>query len=64
MSEPHTQPETWAEAASEWGEQFFAIRVTQCSSLNHLRAAVKYEAEHKARTDRIKRLNKQIERQK
>jgi hypothetical protein len=61
MSEPHSDPDTWAAAASAWSEEFFSIRVLQCDSLPHLRAAVEYEATHECRRGRIQRLNERIE---
>jgi hypothetical protein len=56
--------EQWGQAAAAWGPEFFKIRVLQEKSVVRLREAVKYEAEHKARTKRIATLNTQIQKRK
>jgi len=53
----------WGEATTSWGIQFFKIRVIQEQDEDRLRAAVKAEAEGKARRKRIAILNKQLTKQ-
>jgi len=62
MNEPHTQPETWAQAAHGWTEEFFKMRLFQNKSVPHLREAKAYERANKNRENRIERLDEQINR--
>lgn len=61
MTEPNSPPEVWGNASTAWSDEFHAIRVLQCLSLPHLRAAAKAEAESHARKERIKRINERVE---
>ena len=61
MSEPHTKPETWAQASGGWTTEFFKIRVLQTKSIPHLKAALKYEKETRNRGDRLTTLNNQLD---
>ena len=61
MSEPHTKPETWAQASGGWTTEFFKIRVLQTKSIPHLKAALKYEKETRNRGDRLTTLSNQLD---
>lgn len=60
MSDPHTTPETWSEAASAWSDEFFKIRVYQCKSIPHLKRALEYEKQNENRGERLSTLSKQL----
>lgn len=61
MSEPHTKPETWAQASGGWTIEFFKMRVLQTKSIPHLKAALEYEKETRNRGDRLTTLSSQLD---
>lgn len=57
---PASPPKSWAKGLSGMTPEAFEQRVSACYSMPHLYAAVRYEAEHKGRHDRIATLNKRL----
>jgi len=60
---PKLQPWEWARAMSAYVDDTHARKVRECESIEHLRKAVRYEAERQrgARPERVGRLNKRIQ---
>jgi hypothetical protein len=55
-------PDKWGDAATTWPDRFFAIRVSNESDPDRLRAAATAEAERDTtRADRIARINKRLQ---
>ena len=57
---PRTTPRDWKRALAAVDGKYFEYRVAACESIEHLRAAVAYEADEHGRTDRIARINQRI----
>jgi len=55
--------EKFGEAATEWGEQFFKIRILQEKSKDRLTACIEAEIERNGETrqERIAAINKQLD---
>lgn len=60
MSEPHTKPETWAEASGGWTEEFFKMRLYQTDSIPHLKEALEYEKDTRNRGSRLSAITEQL----
>jgi len=63
MTNGHLEAETFGEAATQWGEQFFRIRATQETDPDRLRAMIEAEIQRdgETRTNRIAYVNKMLE---
>jgi len=61
--QPRLQPWEWARATRARDDAHFERRVRRCESIEHVRAAVKHEAERTrgARQERVARLNERIQ---
>jgi len=60
---PQLQPWEWARAMRGYNDAHFERYVRRCESIEHLRAAVKHEAERTrgTRQERVGRLNERIQ---
>jgi len=62
MTSGHLPADKWGEAATSWPARFFAIRVSNESDPERLRAAASAEAQRAdPRRDRIKRINERLQ---
>jgi len=62
MTSGHLPADKWGDAATSWPDRFFAIRVSNESDPERLRAAASAEAQRAdPRRDRIKRINKRLQ---
>jgi len=61
MTSGHLPADKWGDAATSWPDRFFAIRVTNESDPERLRAAASAEADRaEPRPDRIARINQRL----
>lgn len=61
MGRTTLSPENWGKHATDWGDQFFRIRVAQEQQPERLRAALRYEgARSDPRKERISALNTRL----
>jgi len=63
MTNGHLEAESFGEAATQWGEQFFRIRATQETDSERLTAMIEAEIERSGETrqDRIAYVNKMLD---
>jgi hypothetical protein len=62
MSTPQLPPWSWGRATAAYNAEWFERRIRRCDSIEHLRAAVKREADrHETRPDRVARINQRIQ---